>query len=115
MHEMALAESALVIVAEAARTAGLTQVSTVVLEIGALAAVEPEAMAFCFAAVAADTVAAGATLEIVNTPGAGRCAACGGTAALAAIYDPCPACGAYRMEVTAGMAMRVVEILGAAA
>src|SRR5262245_52814601 len=79
VHEMSLALGVMQIVEDAARSQGFGQVLSVRLEIGQLAAVEPEALRFCFDAVARDTVAQGATLEILETPGSGWCAQCDAT------------------------------------
>lgn len=110
MHEMALAEEVLQIVQQAARREGLRRVCTLWLEIGQLACVEPEAMRFCFDAVARDSVAAGARLEIVTTAGTACCEACSAAVELAALGDACPRCGSYRLRVTGGTQMRVREM-----
>jgi len=110
MHEMALAESVLQIVEEAAKREGLHHVRTVWLEIGQLSSVEPEAMRFCFDAAAREGVAAGARLECRTADGAAWCAACAREVPLAEIGAPCPDCGGYRLRPTAGTRMRVMEI-----
>ena len=110
MHEMALAEGVLQIVEDAARREGLRRVRTVWLEIGQLASVEPEAMRFCFDAVARDSIAAGARLEIIATAGSAWCAECAAAIALAAIGDACARCGGYQLRVTGGTEMRVKEL-----
>ena len=60
MHEMALCEGIIGIVEEQARKRPFSRVKVVCLEIGALSHVAPEAMRFCFEAVAARTIARGA-------------------------------------------------------
>lgn len=110
MHEMSLAENALQIIEDAARTQNFRRVRTVVLEIGKLAAVEAEAMRFCFDAVTRGSIAEGAQLEIIETPGAGRCQACGMTVAMQEQYGLCPECGSPRLEVVAGNQMRIKDL-----
>jgi hydrogenase nickel incorporation protein HypA/HybF len=110
MHEMTLAEGVLQIVEDAARREGLRHVRAVWLEIGQLASVEPEAMRFCFDAVARDSVAEGARLEIVATAGAAWCNVCSEQVALAELGAPCPRCGGYRLRLTQGTGMRVIEL-----
>jgi hydrogenase nickel incorporation protein HypA/HybF len=110
MHEMTLAESVLQIVEDAARREGLRRVRAVHLEIGQLASVEPDAMRFCFDAVARDSVAEGARLEIVTTAGAAWCNACLAPVALAELGAPCPHCGGYQLRLTEGTGMRVMEL-----
>jgi hydrogenase nickel incorporation protein HypA/HybF len=110
MHEMSIAESVLQIIEESARAEGCARVKTVWLEIGQLACVEKEALRFCFDAVMKDSIAEGAQLEIVETAGQGRCTQCGGEAQIAALYEACPQCGSYTMQVIAGDVMRVKEL-----
>jgi hydrogenase nickel incorporation protein HypA/HybF len=110
MHEMALAESVLELAEAAARRENARQIKLVVLEIGQLAAVEPEALRFCFEAVTRDSLAQGAVLEIISLPGTGWCAACAASVPIAALHDVCPRCGGYDVQATGGMAMRVREI-----
>jgi len=110
MHEMSLAEGVLQLVEETARREGAARVKTVVLEIGQLSSVEPEALKFCFEAVTRGSIAAGAALEIIDLPGAGWCMACGKTVALAEVYGACPSCGSHQVRATAGTEMRVKEI-----
>jgi hydrogenase nickel incorporation protein HypA/HybF len=110
MHEMSLAEGVLQVVEETARREGAARVRLVVLEIGALSSVEPDALRFCFDAVARGGVADGAALEIDAVPGAGWCMQCAATVAMSEIYGSCPRCGSHEVQATAGTGMRVREI-----
>jgi hydrogenase nickel incorporation protein HypA/HybF len=110
MHEMSLAEAVLKIAEQAARAQGFARVKAVRLELGALAQVEPEAMCFCFDAVARDTIAQGARLEIVSTPGRAWCTQCSRSVPVQALYDECPCCGSRQLQVTGGQEMRVKEL-----
>lgn len=110
MHELSLAENVLQIIEEAAVEQGFRRVKTVVLEIGSLAAVEPDAMAFCFDAAMRGSCAEDAELRIVSAPGIGRCADCATEFGLEELPAACPSCGGYRVEPIAGMALRVSEL-----
>jgi hydrogenase nickel incorporation protein HypA/HybF len=110
MHEMALAEGVLRIIEEAARVNAASCIRTVWVEVGALAHVEPEALAFCFDAVTRGSMAEGAKLEIARTAGAAWCMPCGQRVALARLGDACPRCGSHQLQVVAGEEMRVREI-----
>ena len=110
MHEMSLAESVLQLIEDAARRDRFNKVRTVWLEIGQLSGVEPEALAFCFDAVTLSTLAEGARLEIITLPGQGWCQACAKTAPMTEVFDACPHCGSYPLQVTAGTDMRVKEL-----
>ena len=110
MHEMSLAESVLQIIEDTARAQKFTHVRTVVMEIGALSAVEPEAMLFCFDAVTRGSIADGARLEIVKIPGTGWCMASGRNVVLSERYGLCPECGDARVEITGGNELRVKDL-----
>lgn len=112
MHEMSIAESIVGIVQETARAGGLAKVSAVRLEIGALAAVETQALRFCFGSVTRGTLAEGAALEIDTPPGEAWCFACNESVTVAARTDACPHCGGFRLQVTGGSDMRVKDIRG---
>jgi hydrogenase nickel incorporation protein HypA/HybF len=110
MHEMSLAESVLQIIEESARVQNFKHVRLVVLEIGKLAAVEPDAMRFCFDAVSRGTLAEDAQLQIIETPGAGICLACSAEFEMQEQYGLCAACGSPRLKITAGNHMRVKDL-----
>ena len=110
MHEMSLAEGVLQIIEDAAKTQHFDRVKTVWLEIGQLAGVEVEAMRFCFDAVARDSIAQDAKLEIVESPGQAWCMECARTVEVQALYDVCPACGGHQLRITGGNEMRVREL-----
>jgi hydrogenase nickel incorporation protein HypA/HybF len=110
MHEMALCEGIIQIVEDEARRRSFSKVKVVCLEIGALSHVAPEAIRFCFEAVAARTIAAGAVLEIIATSGRAWCMACSQQVEIAQRHDACPSCGSYQLQVTGGEDMRVKEL-----
>ncbi len=110
MHEMALTESIVEIALEEAKKQGARRVTRVFLDVGALSCVEPEALEFCFSAVASGTAAEGAALEIARIPGAGWCLDCERTVPLAERFGVCPECGRYRVQMTAGDEMKVREM-----
>lgn len=110
MHEMSLAENVREIIEEAGREQGFARVVSVRLEIGKLSSVEPEAMRFCFDAAMAGSIAEGAGLEIVETSGQGHCDDCGRDMGIESLYEACPHCGGYRIRVTGGDAMRIMDL-----
>ncbi|WP_342709641.1 hydrogenase maturation nickel metallochaperone HypA [Bradyrhizobium sp. B124] len=110
MHEMALCLGIIEIVEQALRRRSFSQVRSVCLEIGALSHVAPEAIMFCFAAVATRTVADGAVLKIVELPGRAWCMTCSKSVEIARRGECCPCCGSYQLQVTAGEQMRVKEL-----
>lgn len=110
MHEMAIAESMVEIVESQARAAGAAKVLVVRVDIGALSHVEPEALAFCFEAVTAGGLAAGARLDIERSPGRGWCHDCMATVEIDSLGAPCPTCGGYKLQVSGGQDLRVKDM-----
>lgn len=106
MHELGIAQA---IVDTVAETVGEARVTRIVLEVGALALVLPDALRFCFDLAAADTAVAGAALEIVETPGRARCRACGGEVRLLQAFGRC-ACGESDLEWLAGEELRIKTV-----
>lgn len=110
MHELALCEGVLRIIEEEAVKRQFRRVESILLEIGRLSHVDPQAMEFCFEAASKGTLAEGARLEIKRPRGEARCMECDRTVAIESRADPCPGCGGFRLRVTAGEDMRVKEL-----
>ncbi len=110
MHEIALTESIVEIVAEEARRQGANRVRVVRLQVGAMAHVEPEALRFCFDAVSRGTVAEGAQLDIRRPPGEGWCLDCGKIVPLEERFGACPKCGRRHVQMTSGDELRIEEL-----
>jgi hydrogenase nickel incorporation protein HypA/HybF len=106
MHELGITQEIIALVAERSRGA---RVLRVVVEIGKLSAVLPDAVRFCFDLCSQDTVVEGAVLEILETPGKARCRACGGEVVLERPFGQC-GCGGSDLEWLAGEELRVREI-----
>jgi hydrogenase nickel incorporation protein HypA/HybF len=103
MHELGLTQEILDIVLQRAQE---RKVRRVVLEIGRLSCVLPDAIRFCFDLCAAGTMADGAELEIVEPPGRGRCRQCGDELALHAAFTRC-ACGSSDIEWLSGEELKI--------
>jgi len=110
MHEMSLAERIVEIITEQAQQQPFTRVLRVRLEIGTLAAVEPEALRFGFTVVSRDTVAEAATLEIVERPAQGWCFTCSVAVTIVRRGDPCPHCGGWQLQISGGDEMRIYDL-----
>ncbi|MBK8084963.1 MAG: hydrogenase maturation nickel metallochaperone HypA [Devosia sp.] len=110
MHEISLCESILDIVTERAATDRFSRVTRIRLEIGPLAAVEPEALRFGFDVVMRGSIAEGARLEIESSPGRAQCLACGNAVVVRLRFDPCPVCGSDALQVRGGDTLRIREM-----
>jgi len=106
VHELGLAQEIVDIVSA---KVGTDKVTRVVLEVGALALVLPDALRFCFDLAAADTAVEGAELDIVEIPGRARCQACGEEVALTRPFGRC-ACGSSDLEWLSGEELRIKTV-----
>lgn len=106
MHELSIANA---IVEACAERASGVRVSRVRLEIGALSAVMPDAVRFCFDVCAKDTVLEDAELEIVEIPGRAICRDCAGVVALTTPIGCC-GCGSSNLQIVAGEELRVKDM-----
>ncbi len=106
MHEFGITQNIVAIALEHSRGA---KVRRVTLEIGKLSAIMPDAIAFCFDVCCQNTAMAGATLEIVEIPGMGRCRQCGATLPLDQPFGVCD-CGSTDLELIQGQELRIKEL-----
>ena len=111
MHELGLCSS---IVDAVARRAGERPVARVVVRVGRLHHVHPEAFDQSCAVAATGTVAEGAAAELVLLPVRARCSACGDAWDGEEIPFSCPACGSIDVALTGGdeLVLESVEYRG---
>ncbi len=110
MHEMSLNEGVLQVLQDHAKSQGFARVKTVWLEIGELSGVEIEAMRFGFDVVMKGSLADGAKLEIIRVPGHAWCMPCEKSVQVAQLFEACPDCGSYQLQVTSGDQMQIKEL-----
>ncbi|WP_330328744.1 hydrogenase maturation nickel metallochaperone HypA [Streptomyces sp. NBC_00536] len=112
MHEMSIAMAVVGQVEEAARAGGARAVTLVRLQVGELAGVVPDALAFCFELACAQTVLEGAALVTEAVTARARCGACTGEWAVGMPPELCcPACGrATDVELLTGRELRILSV-----
>lgn len=106
MHELAIAHSVVDAVCD---RAGDRRVHSVRVAVGALCAVIPDSMLFCFELVTVGTVAEGSRLDIETPAGLGRCRNCDSEFALVDPILLCP-CGSADVEVLSGRDLRIISM-----
>ena len=106
MHELAIGQSIVDAVTE--RLAG-ERVKRLVLEVGVLSGVVPDALRFCFDVCTRDTPVEGAELEIREIGGLARCGECGRELQIDAPFGMCP-CGSPSLDVLRGRELRIKEV-----
>jgi hydrogenase nickel incorporation protein HypA/HybF len=106
MHELGITQEIIEIVSEHSNGAKVTRV---VLEIGKLSAILPDAVRFCFDLCSEGTVAEGACLEIIETPGQARCRQCDALVMLDKPFGRCD-CGSTDLEWLTGEELKIKEM-----
>ncbi len=106
MHELGITQNIVAIVAEHVQG---SKVKRVLLEIGKLSAIMPDAISFCFDVVSQGTVLEGAKLEIKEIPGLARCRECGEEFPLDVPFGKCK-CGSVQLDLIAGEELKIKEI-----
>ncbi len=111
MHELGVAESALELALAQARKAGATRVLRIVIRVGALSGVDPEALQFAFSAILPGTPAEGAALEIDPVAAVAYCPACQKDFSPdTAHFFECPTCGQLCATIRQGRELDLVRL-----
>lgn len=106
MHELALMESLLGLVAE---RLGEERAVVIRLEVGKLSGAIPDALSFCFEVCVKGTGLEGSRLEILEVPARGKCRDCQREEAVDSGLGLCP-CGSAQVELLAGRELRLKEV-----
>lgn len=106
MHELGITQNIVSIVNEYAKG---QKVRRVLLEIGKLSAIMPDAVKFCFDVCSQGTVLENAKLEIIETPGLAVCCQCGTEIILEKPFGTCN-CGSTKLDLIAGEELKIKEI-----
>jgi hydrogenase nickel incorporation protein HypA/HybF len=106
MHELGITQNIIAIVSENAQG---QKVKRVLLEVGKLSAIMPDAIKFCFDICAKDTIVEGALLEIIEIPGMAKCRQCDSIIHLEKPFGICQ-CGSVQLELITGEELNIKEI-----
>ena len=106
MHELAVTQE---IVERLREKAGARRILRVVLVIGKLSLILPDAVRFCFELCAEGTPAEGAVLEIEEPAGRARCRACGTEFPLERPFGRC-VCGSTDLDWLSGEELKIREM-----
>jgi hydrogenase nickel incorporation protein HypA/HybF len=107
MHELGITQNIVAIVSEEARG---TPVKRVTLEIGKLSAIMPDAIRFCYDICCQGTILEGSTLEIIETPGRGKCRHCQTEVSLSQPFGKCDRCDSLELDIIQGQELQIKEM-----
>jgi len=102
MHELGLMQNIVDTIQEYAYGNSVKKVLKVILEVGTISGVVPEALEFCFEVCTKETVLEEAQLEIRRLPAMGRCKKCEKTFDLVGNNFSCPVCEGADWEMISG-------------
>lgn len=112
MYEFSLTDSVNKLIQDMCRQAGWTKVRRVMVKAGGLRKVNPELMAFIFAAMAQGTPAEGAAFSVMIMPVTLVCFSCGKVSTCDEPEMICPLCGSSNVHVLSGneFAIEALEV-----
>ncbi|RMF58452.1 MAG: hydrogenase maturation nickel metallochaperone HypA [Calditrichaeota bacterium] len=110
MHELALADSIVSTVRREVERQNLPPVKTIVVRIGALSAVVPDALLFNYEVLTRDTPLERAKLVIEEVPVRARCRACRREFSVDGLVFACPECDSGQIDVIAGEELDIAYI-----
>lgn len=111
MHELSIAIAVVENAERAAREHGAASVESILLRVGELAGVVPDALRFSFGVVAEGTALAGAELVIEEVPARARCTSCGTEFAVGVPPQMwCPGCDQASTELLTGRELELASV-----
>lgn len=112
MHEMSIAQSLLDIVLEEGQKHSLRRVNTIKVQVGALAALVPDSLRFCWQLLTQQTIAAGSSVEIETVPVVARCSGCGELFEIENYIFQCPSCEQPALDLVSGRELSLISLEG---
>lgn len=110
MHELSICQGLMREVGRVAAENGAVSVERIVLRVGRLSGVEPPLLERAFEVARLGTPAEQASLEIEEGPVVVECTQCGASSEVPVNRLLCPACGDWRVHVTAGEELTLMSM-----
>ena len=111
MHELGILYHVVEQVSRIAEQNRLTQIDTLVLQVGERSGVIPRYLEACYPAAVDGTMLQNTKLKIETLPANGRCRACGKVFGLTEHGETCPQCGVRDYESLGGREFFIKEIV----
>lgn len=111
MHELGVVIEVIKTVENIAKKNGLTQIDTLVLQIGELSSMIPKYIEACYPAAVDGTILQDTKLEIEVLPGNGLCRKCNKVFNIVENNGICPHCQTKDWELLCGKEFMIKEIL----
>jgi hydrogenase nickel incorporation protein HypA/HybF len=111
MHELSIVMSIVDVAEEQVRSHQAKEVESIDLEIGALAGVDDHALEFAWEAGVKNTVLEKARRNINKQKGWAKCLECDKEFEIKMLYDPCPVCGEYLLQILEGKELKIQSMV----
>jgi len=111
VHELGIMFNVVRSVEAFAKKNGVSQIDTLVLQIGELSPVVPRYIEACYPAAVDGTLLQDTKLKIEIIPGNALCRECGHVFNLLRSGESCPDCGGTRWEALSGKEFNIKEII----
>jgi hydrogenase nickel incorporation protein HypA/HybF len=111
MHELSIAYSIIDIAESEARKANAKSIKSIELEIGKLAGIEYESLEFALQAAIQSTMLEHATIEVDKPDGRAKCNACNQEFIITQLFEQCPVCQGYNLNIIRGKELRVKSLI----
>ena len=110
MHELTIAGNIIDIIKENAKKSKFSKVLEIRLKVGALRAIDPVALDFCFGVIGKGTIVDGARLIIEKIPIRGSCQDCGGEFQVYDFFFACPKCNGRKVKTIQGEELKIMDM-----
>jgi hydrogenase nickel incorporation protein HypA/HybF len=111
MHELSLALEVIELAQREAVKRGVSRIQEIQIEVGNLSGVEGDAFQSALGLIVKDTILNNAVINLIRTPGKGRCSACNLEFEMRYRLDQCPKCGCFPSEIKGGSEFRVLALI----
>ena len=111
MHELGVVIEIVKTVEDFARTNGLSEVDTIVLQVGELSSMIPGFLKACYPAAVDGTSLENTKLKIEILPGNGMCKDCQKVFNIIKSNSICPCCNSIEWEIISGKEFIIKEII----
>lgn len=110
MHELSIAQNIVEIVEEEAKKYESSKVESVILEIGTMSGVVPEALNFALTEAVKNTILEHTNFEINEIKAVFRCSSCGNEFSMNDLYGDCPECGNFFNDIIKGKELLIKSV-----
>ena len=111
MHEFSMALEVISLAQREAEKNSANAIQEITIEVGDLSGVEADAFESALGLLVNDSILGNASVNIIRTPGIGRCNACAYDFEMTHRMATCPKCACFPSEINGGQEFRVVSMM----